>query len=404
MSDDKLSQDDIDKLLSGVPGESPPEQGGAEKSAGGAASAGNATPPIEGAKAPDDDKTFKYLDLKEIDALGELGNISMGSSATTLSMLLGNKVEITAPTVKELESIDEIQEVVRDRVVVEIAYKAGLEGSTVFVLEVNDTAIIADLMMGGDGKVKDPEIGELQLSAVGEAMNQMIGTSATTLSSIFNTSIDITAPIVKLQKKGDKLGISQEIIKGSVVCTSFKLIVGDLINSEMVQIMPVKAAKDHVSRLLNAMTSMMEEVVPSTSSSASTSKGQSEPQKATANMGTPVASNMTHPEKPITVQPVQFTSFNDYENVLGEAGKNLDLLMDVKLNLTVELGRTDLSIKKVLELTRGSVIELDKVAGEPVDLYANGKLIAKGEVVVIEDSFGLRITGIVSPDNRLKGL
>lgn len=102
------------------------------------------------------------------------------------------------------------------------------------------------------------------------------------------------------------------------------------------------------------------------------------------------------------MQPVQFASFDESQNPFGEFNKNLDLVMDVKLTLTVELGRTEVPIKKVLELTRGSVIELDKIAGEPVELYANGKLIAKGEVVVIEDNFGLRITSIISLDNRLK--
>jgi flagellar motor switch protein FliN/FliY len=108
------------------------------------------------------------------------------------------------------------------------------------------------------------------------------------------------------------------------------------------------------------------------------------------------------PQRPITVQPVQFASFDDAHDIYGESNKNLNILMDIKLTLTVELGRTELPIKKVLELTRGSVIELDKIAGEPVELYANGKLVAKGEVVVIEDNFGLRITNIVSPENRLK--
>ena len=106
----------------------------------------------------------------------------------------------------------------------------------------------------------------------------------------------------------------------------------------------------------------------------------------------------------VTVQPVKFASFDDSAPAAGEANKNLDILMDVKLQLTVELGRAVLPIKKVLELTKGSIIELEKVAGEPVELYANGKLIANGEVVVIEDNFGLRITSITNPDERLKGL
>lgn len=109
-------------------------------------------------------------------------------------------------------------------------------------------------------------------------------------------------------------------------------------------------------------------------------------------------------EETVTVQPVKFASFEEAEQIQGEPNKNLDILMDIKLQLTVELGRTELPIKKVLELTRGSIIELEKVAGEPVELYANGKLVAHGEVVVIEDNFGLRITSITDPDERLKGI
>ena len=109
-------------------------------------------------------------------------------------------------------------------------------------------------------------------------------------------------------------------------------------------------------------------------------------------------------EETVTVQPVKFASFEDLSHSKGDANKNLDILMDIKLQLTVELGRTELPIKKVLELTRGSIIELEKVAGEPVELYANGKLVAHGEIVVIEDNFGLRITSITEPEEILKGM
>ena len=106
-------------------------------------------------------------------------------------------------------------------------------------------------------------------------------------------------------------------------------------------------------------------------------------------------------DKTVTVQPVQFTSFEDLDQVQGPANQNLNILLDVKLQLTVELGKTELPIKKVLELTKGSIVTLNKAAGEPVELYANGKLIAYGEVVVIEDNFGLRITHITDPARRL---
>ncbi len=109
-------------------------------------------------------------------------------------------------------------------------------------------------------------------------------------------------------------------------------------------------------------------------------------------------------DKTVTVQPVQFASFEDLDQVQGPPNQNLNILLDVKLQLTVELGKTELPIKKVLELTKGSIVTLNKAAGEPVELYANGKLIAYGEVVVIEDNFGLRITHITDPARRLNTL
>lgn len=121
-------------------------------------------------------------------------------------------------------------------------------------------------------------------------------------------------------------------------------------------------------------------------------------------VSTDESANAADSDAPVTVQAVKFASFEDQNQAQGEANKNLDILMDIKLQLTVELGRTELPIKKVLELTRGSIIELEKVAGEPVELYANGKLVAHGEVVVIEDNFGLRITSITEPEDRLKGI
>lgn len=125
---------------------------------------------------------------------------------------------------------------------------------------------------------------------------------------------------------------------------------------------------------------------------------------STVQVGEEASDEAYDPDKPVTVKPIKFASFEDLNQTQGEINKNLDILMDIKLQLTVELGRTELPIKKVLELTRGSIIELEKVAGEPVELYANGKLVAHGEVVVIEDNFGLRITSITDPEDRLKGI
>ena len=122
----------------------------------------------------------------------------------------------------------------------------------------------------------------------------------------------------------------------------------------------------------------------------------------TSSYSNPSPVQNTEEETPVTVQPVKFASFDEEENVHGKENRNLDLLMNVNLLMSVELGRTELPFKKVLELTRGSIISLDKLAGEPVELFANGKLVAFGEVVVIEVNFGLRITSIAAPEERLK--
>jgi len=345
---------------------------------------------------------LRYLNETEADALGEIGNISLGSAATTLSMLLGQKVDITTPKVREYPIVEEVFKTTKDCTTVEIQYTLGLEGTTIFALNPQDTAIIADLMMGGDGKVQNVEIGELQMSAVGEAMNQMIGTASTSMASMFNKPIDISPPVVKLQEGGKKLDLSEDIFGVPVIAVAFNLKVGDLIDSEFVQLMSLQSAQEQVKNLMNSMDNMMEEVAPSKPAPQQAPPPPPPPQQQAAPHPTYAPPPPEPPRNPVTVQPVQFASFNENQPQYGEFNKNLELVMDVKLTLTVELGRTEVPIKKVLELTRGSVIELDKIAGEPVELYANGKLIAKGEVVVIEDNFGLRITSISSLDSRLK--
>jgi len=351
--------------------------------------------------SPEASDELNYLSETEADALGEIGNISLGSAATTLSMLLGQKVDITTPKVREYPIVEELFKTTKDCTTVEIKYKLGLDGTTIFALNPKDTAIIADLMMGGDGKVQNVEIGELQLSAVGEAMNQMIGTASTSMASMFNMPIDISPPVVKIQEAGKKLDLAEDIFGVPVIAVAFNLKVGDLIDSEFVQLMSLQSAQDQVKNLMKSMDNMVEEAAPS-----KPAPQQAPPPPPQQSAQQPVyaqpAPPPEPPRNPVTVQPVQFASFDESQAHFGEFNKNLDLVMDVKLTLTVELGRTEVPIKKVLELTRGSVIELDKIAGEPVELYANGKLIAKGEVVVIEDNFGLRITSISSLDNRLK--
>ena len=229
MSD--LSQAEIDALLAG---------GG-----GGSDDTSSAPAPADGGDNYED-----LLSDMEKDALGEIGNISMGSAATTLSTLLGHKVSITTPSVAVAPMNVIQQNYPLPYLVVEVAYTAGIDGSNVFAIQATDAAVIADLMMGGDGTNPDTELNEIHLSAVGEAMNQMMGAVATSLSTMFNKKIDISPPKVNLVDFG-KEDLAKEKSTEPVVRAAFRMEVDGLIDSEIMQIITVKVAKEMVDALMN---------------------------------------------------------------------------------------------------------------------------------------------------------
>ena len=335
------------------------------------------------------------LTPEEIDALGEIGNISMGTSATTLFTLLNNKVTITTPKVSVMTWEDLIRQYPLPYVGVEVKYTKGFEGTNLLILKEEDVKAITDLMMGGDGRNIAGDINDLHLSAIGEAMNQMIGSSSTSLSSMFDMSINISPPKAFLMKfeesKPMNLGIND-----SVVRVAFKMVVEDIIDSEIMQLIPLEFAKQMVENLLNPS---MESMNKKDKKKEIPEKGRIEDKSDSQNDKTEAPSNKIDTNS-IHVQPVQFEAFD--KNIGTGEKENIDLIMDVPLEITVELGRTKKIIKEILEFGPGTVVELDRLAGEPVDVIVNGKFIAKAEVVVIDESFGVRITDIVSPNKRLK--
>jgi len=392
---DKLSQEEIDALLRGLGGDA------------------------EGDRS--EPQTDAVLSPIEQDALGEIGNISFGSAATALSTLLGQKVEITTPTVSLVRRDALRDEFPTPHIAIFVQYTDGLEGTNLLVLRTDDARIIANLMMGGDGTNPDPELGELQLSAVQEAMNQMMGAAATSMSTVFNRRVNISPPIVQLfdlSKPDEELPLPDE----TLVKVSFRLRIGTLIDSTIMQLCPLSFAVQLVKSLLGetkvaehaetpAEPVDREELAPSTSAPSSPA-ASAQPQtgageaaasaersaRLTAGNGNTGAS----PSRTVNVQPVQFAPLSS--GLLSTEETNLSLLYDVPLQVTVELGRTEKTIKEILELTSGSIVELDKLAGEPVDILVNGKLIAKGEVVVIDENFGVRVTDIVSQRDRMEKL
>lgn len=350
----------------------------------------------------------------EKDTLGEIGNISMGTAATTLSTLLGRKVSITTPNV----AITNKQQLQADYplpyVVIEVEYTEGLYGSNILIIKQEDASIIADLMMGGMGSTDVNVLGEIEISAVGEAMNQMMGSATTSLSSMFNKRIDIAPPALTLVDLG-KQHLELTSNYDQMVAIKFKMEIENLVDSEIMQIIPLEAVKGMVGMLMgnsieeSSIESVVEEPpepvpqiqetvsVPTTPANQITSTQPDWDEQAFAGIPSGVKKGQQ-----VAVQPVQFAPLK--ENIDDKPPQNIGLIMDVPLDISVELGKTRMTIKEILELNQGSIIQLDRLAGEPVDLLVNGKLIAKGEVVVIDESYGIRITAIISPMDRMNKL
>ncbi|HEX3029302.1 MAG TPA: flagellar motor switch phosphatase FliY [Clostridia bacterium] len=401
---DMLSQAEIDALLNG-----------------GSTGSGESASDDLGIKSNDDYDPDQNLSSQEVDALGEIGNISMGTSATTLFTLLGQKVMITTPTVSVLTWEQLSNEYGSPYVAVKVEYTHGLVGSNLLILKEDDVKIITDLMMGGEGNSSGGELTDLHLSAISEAMNQMVGSSATSMSSMFDKRIDISPPkaFVMHFDQSDTYGEfdgSQKVVK-----IAFKMEIGNLIDSEIMQLIPINFAKSLVDNLLNVeMSSQASQQKPAAPQppqqmqQAPQNAYSQPPQQMPPQQGYyqeqpqygqgqydqgPMYNEMPRNRGNVNVQPVQFQSFD--EGRISLEKKNIGLIMDVPLQVTVELGRTNKMIKDILEFGPGSIIELDKLAGEPVDILVNGKVIAKGEVVVIDESFGVRITDIIHPSKRL---
>lgn len=399
MNDDMLSQEEINELLKGV-----------------------SSSEDEDSSQPSSNSELNisdYISEVERDALGEIGNISFGSASTALSTLLNQKVDITTPTLIVISREDLQQEFPKPHVAIHVDYTEGFEGMNLFVMKTSDAAIIADLMLGGDGTNPDEELNEMHTSAVQEAMNQMMGSASTSMSTIFNKRVDISPPSIDLMDVKNGRGTSHVPDEDILIQISFRLTVGNLIDSKIMQLVTISFAKDLVNELMNpnvpaAVTNSEDEnkqipppqtnpqhVESSTHETSTNSRGEAEPQiqgnfpnRTQQHLG-----SQFH-QRDVDVQPAAFSQFEDPQ-LSHEESNNLNMLLDIPLEVTVELGRTNRSIKEILGFSQGSIIELDKLAGEPVDILVNRKLIAKGEVVVIDENFGVRVTDIVSKKQDL---
>lgn len=366
--------------------------------------------------APSTTSDITPLSAQECDAIGEISNICMGTAATTLYSLVNQKVTITTPTVSSTTWEELVNEYQKPCVFITISYREGIEGNNILILQEDDVKVITDLMMGGDGTNLVDELTDLHLSAICEAMNQMMGSSATSLSSMLGQKIDISPPSAELVDLMDEIDESKVGVfaESDFVKVFFKMEIGDLVDSCIMQLYPIELARELYSKFMSSqepedmptqpVSEPKQETPTPTPVASQPVETTSVPPMGQPMMGQPMMGQPMMPQgmpyayappmQDVNVQPVQFQPFNAGVNPITQQ-ENIDLIMDVPLEVTVELGRTSKSIKEILEFTPGTIIELERIAGEPIDVLVNGKLVAKGEVVVIEENFGIRVSDIV---------
>ena len=479
--DGMLSQDEINALLQGMDLSDTADSGASPETPQDSSSAENTDNAYVKDVAPTVGDEEELTDVEK-DAIGEVANISMGSSATTLYSLVNRKVNITTPVVTLATWKTLLDSYEKPCVFIQIKYTKGLDGTNILVLKEHDVKVITDLMMGGDGTNTEGELGELHLSAISEAMNQMMGAAATSLSTLLQTVIDISPPessLFDLTEVKDGKEISP-FLGGTFVKISFRMQIDDLVDSTIMQLYPIDFARKLVETFINTQMANIDEVTekkpeqpendttaqipaPGTDNQTQMNNTNLNGMNQMGNMGMNDMNQMNNmgmngmnqmgsmgmngmnqmgnmgmngmnqmgnmgmngmnqmgnmgmnsmnqmgnmgmnsmnqmgmmgmPEQNVNVQPAQFQSFsNDNMGTTGQ--ENIGLIKDVPLEVTVELGRTTKSISDILDFSPGTIIELDRIAGEPIDVLVNGKFVAKGEVVVIEESFGVRITEII---------
>lgn len=333
----------------------------------------------------------------EKDIIGEVGNISMGSASTALSEMIGKKVSITTPvtSVTTLKSMRENFEI--PNLAVEIKYVVGITGKNIFLMKITDAAIIANLMMGGNGDIYSETLSEIEESAVSEAMNQMIGSSATSMATMFSRKVDISPPKSKVWDSStihmsDNIEEEEEVIQ-----VAFRLQIENLVDSVIMQVLSVETVK----KIVAIMTGTEAETVKETSEASKTCdiileskqdavekmKEQMNIKEAVVDVKEPVLASENFSDK---MQKVEFKTFQDTTNI----SKNTSSLFDVPLNIQVVLGNAQRTIKEIMNFGSGTLLELNQVAGQPVELHINGKVIAYGEVVLVGGNLAINIIDV----------
>ena len=379
----------------------------------------------------------------EIDAVGEILNISMGSAATAVSELLNAKVWITTPQVSVVKAADLNYDRLEPAICVKIVYVSGISGQNMMVLKQDDVQLILNQLMGNPLVVSpDFEFDEMNISAVSEVMNQMMGASATALSDLLGISVDISTPTPYLIEQTNFCQLAELDPDETIVAVTFNLSVDGVMNSEFMSVMSDDHAKSLSDKMIEKVHGDEAEAQPAKqpAPAPAAQPAPAAPQSAPAPAPQPAApapqpdpaQGMAQPQQPapgaypyppqgqpaypgygyqnqyaaygaypppvppVNIQNAQLHQFDAMDFGLPtDQQDNLKLLMGVPLEISVEIGTAKRKVKDILEFTQGTIIELERQAGAPVDVVVNGNLIARGDVVVIDDNFAVRITEIV---------
>jgi flagellar motor switch protein FliN/FliY len=368
MSDGSLSQDEIDALLQ--------ETDNLEMETGGG---------LEGLLS--DTERTRFLRL--LDGVA-------GAQASNLSILTRKSVVLEKPTLQVMAA-DSLAGSLSEQVVdVRLDFSDGLRGEHSYILDLGTAQTVAGLMMGQSGV----EMDDAALSAVAEALSQMSGPVVSEIGNQISRTVKTSVPDFRKASR-DQVRLPQG---EAVARLEYPLRIEGQAPSRLIELYSLTLVKE-IAGLVQAPAAQP------VFAGASAQRPQASAQQARASaggggmqqtFGQPfggAALGMVSQQAPPNVQPVQFANLQSAG--LGTEAGNIGLLMDVYMELTVELGRTRKLIREILGIGEGTIIELDKLAGEPVDILVNHKLIAKGEVVVIDENFGVRVTEIVSPMQRM---
>lgn len=356
----------------------------------------------------------------ELDAIGEIMNISLGSSATAVSNMLDHRVDITTPSIKVVTVEDFSIGNLEPAIGIEIRYVSGLEGSNIMLLKKSDIKVIVDILMGTETPDEEFELNELTVSAVCEVMNQMMGAASTALSDFLGRAVNISTPQSFAledveQFKKERFSSGGE----NLVVVRFELSIENVLKSEFVNVMSVELARELLAGFEMNFGQVPEEppaVQPASPPAASAQPQMPQPmemaqpvqpiqqpvQSPMQPMQPPVQQGYAADPKYINAQPVDLPELNAGRQLNGEQAENLEMIMSVPLEISVEIGRTRRRVEEILSFSKGSLVVLDKLAGDQVDLFVNGLCVARGDVVVIDDNFGVRITEVLRHGELLK--